>query len=511
MEQSFQCKCKKLQVAIPKKPIQDAISRISFQQPTHLFWDYFYLKVEFHFDKDQFADLFIINNIAGIISQPPWNRTLALLLPEVLGDTISTVKDMVLMPLLAKAIKEEKLYVIGLFFNIIHILHSIAWAPWELLDITTVKLQSNYRRYTLGRWCWHKLPTKKKCGYQVGNGYGDGFWILKEGIFGDGDDCEMANNSDKPTGLVAWHGVVSHLEACDDSSTHVYPLCTLNLKLVPAVEGKEIYLWVVVGDIMLDVNSTKKKGYGWAVSTGFYAALATISAKFITPQAFINGPWWYFAFYKMINPFFTQRTKSKFVFPGPLPNLKNLFSSVPFYINPLISSNCQYIAHEFVPVQYGALSRESEQEFTSSDLVTDRIIKHATKHTIKFSVMRIMVLFHMGILLKDRLDSITQEQILNCFNQIMRFDKPKIRQIEACNPKLLSNVVYNRKFSFQLTLHPLISLGDVLLKDLKLKSEALNSLKLLVTVKAGFVGSIMLQVGNRLSCPSESSPRPNFE
>ncbi|KAE9455056.1 hypothetical protein C3L33_13039, partial [Rhododendron williamsianum] len=38
------------------------------------------------------------------------------------------------------------------------------------------------------------------------------------------------------------------------------------------------------------------------------------------------------------------------------------------------------------------------------------------------------------------------------------------------------------------------SVGDVVLKDLKLKAEALNSLKLPVTVKAGFVGTITLKV-----------------
>lgn len=39
-----------------------------------------------------------------------------------------------------------------------------------------------------------------------------------------------------------------------------------------------------------------------------------------------------------------------------------------------------------------------------------------------------------------------------------------------------------------------IFLGDVVLKDLKLKSEALNALKLPVTVKAGFLGTITLKV-----------------
>ncbi|KVI02622.1 hypothetical protein Ccrd_019114 [Cynara cardunculus var. scolymus] len=40
---------------------------------------------------------------------------------------------------------------------------------------------------------------------------------------------------------------------------------------------------------------------------------------------FINVPWWYLAFYKMINPFFTQRTKSKFVFAGPSKTAETLF------------------------------------------------------------------------------------------------------------------------------------------------------------------------------------------
>ncbi|CAA6659808.1 unnamed protein product [Spirodela intermedia] len=36
--------------------------------------------------------------------------------------------------------------------------------------------------------------------------------------------------------------------------------------------------------------------------------------------------------------------------------------------------------------------------------------------------------------------------------------------------------------------------GDVVLKDLNLKAEALNSLKLPVIVRAGFIGSITLKV-----------------
>lgn len=44
-----------------------------------------------------------------------------------------------------------------------------------------------------------------------------------------------------------------------------------------------------------------------------------------------------------------------------------------------------------------------------------------------------------------------------------------------------------------------LTAGDVVLKDLKLKAEALNALKLPVTVKAGFVGSITLKVVFRIT------------
>ncbi|KAA8546280.1 hypothetical protein F0562_002981 [Nyssa sinensis] len=93
--------------------------------------------------------------------------------------------------------------------------------------------------------------------------------------------------------------------------------------------------------------------------------------EFVAKQVFINVPWWYLAFYRMISPFFTQRTKSKFVFAGPSKSAETLF---------------KYIAPEQVPVQYGGLSREGEQEFTTADAVTEETIKPTTKHTVEFPV-----------------------------------------------------------------------------------------------------------------------------
>nr|XP_043606964.1 patellin-1-like [Erigeron canadensis] len=90
--------------------------------------------------------------------------------------------------------------------------------------------------------------------------------------------------------------------------------------------------------------------------------------EFVAKQVFINVPWWYIAFYKMINPFFTQRTKSKFVFAGPSKTTETLF---------------KYISPELVPVQYGGLSRDGEQEFAATDCITEEVIKPSCEHTIE--------------------------------------------------------------------------------------------------------------------------------
>ncbi|KAL3639009.1 hypothetical protein CASFOL_016916 [Castilleja foliolosa] len=67
----------------------------------------YYLKAQFHFNKDQFADLMIIGGIAGSISQ------------------------LILMPILTPLMGEEKMLSLGLFFTCAHmVLYSVAWASW---------------------------------------------------------------------------------------------------------------------------------------------------------------------------------------------------------------------------------------------------------------------------------------------------------------------------------------------------------------------------------------------
>lgn len=96
--------------------------------------------------------------------------------------------------------------------------------------------------------------------------------------------------------------------------------------------------------------------------------------EFVAKQVFINVPWWYLAFYTMLSPFLTQRTKSKFVFSGPSKSPETLF---------------KYVAPEHVPVQYGGLSVDycdCNPEFSISDPVTDITVKPATKQTVEIII-----------------------------------------------------------------------------------------------------------------------------
>ncbi|WOH00513.1 hypothetical protein DCAR_0519878 [Daucus carota subsp. sativus] len=93
--------------------------------------------------------------------------------------------------------------------------------------------------------------------------------------------------------------------------------------------------------------------------------------EFVAKQVVVNVPWWYLAFYRMISPFFTQRTKSKLVFVGPSKSTETLF---------------KYISPEQLPVQFGGLGREGEQEFTITEAATEEIMKPTCKHTIEIPV-----------------------------------------------------------------------------------------------------------------------------
>ncbi|XP_010675154.2 patellin-3 [Beta vulgaris subsp. vulgaris] len=90
--------------------------------------------------------------------------------------------------------------------------------------------------------------------------------------------------------------------------------------------------------------------------------------EFVAKQVFINVPWWYVAVNKMISPFLTQRTKSKFIVVGPSKSVETLFS---------------YITPEQVPVRYGGFSKG---EFGNKDGATQIMVKPTSKETVEFAV-----------------------------------------------------------------------------------------------------------------------------
>ncbi|XVF73997.1 hypothetical protein PTKIN_Ptkin13bG0026400 [Pterospermum kingtungense] len=102
--------------------------------------------------------------------------------------------------------------------------------------------------------------------------------------------------------------------------------------------------------------------------------------EFVAKQVFINVPWWYLAFYTMISPFMTQRTKSKFVFARPAKSAETLF---------------KYIPPEQVPIQYGGLSVDycdCNPEFSDADPTTEMIVKPGTKQTVELTIYEKCVL-----------------------------------------------------------------------------------------------------------------------
>ncbi|XP_047960629.1 hippocampus abundant transcript 1 protein [Salvia hispanica] len=81
----------------------------------------YFLKAQFHFNKDQFADLMIIAGIAGVVSQ------------------------LIIMPALTPLMGEEKMLSVGLFFACAHIvLYSVAWAPWVPYAAATLSLLTSF-------------------------------------------------------------------------------------------------------------------------------------------------------------------------------------------------------------------------------------------------------------------------------------------------------------------------------------------------------------------------------
>ncbi|KAG2593301.1 hypothetical protein PVAP13_5NG110356 [Panicum virgatum] len=133
-------------------------------------------------------------------------------------------------------------------------------------------------------------------------------------------------------------------------------------------------------------NSPPMLGKHRAVTRQAVALLQDNYPEFIAKKVFINVPWWYLAANKMMSPFLTQRTKSKFVFASPAKSAETLF---------------RYIAPEQVPVQFGGLLKEDDPEFTTSDAVTELTIKPSSKETVEIPVTEVVLTKHPNSLVMN--------------------------------------------------------------------------------------------------------------
>ncbi|XP_010690123.2 patellin-4 [Beta vulgaris subsp. vulgaris] len=91
--------------------------------------------------------------------------------------------------------------------------------------------------------------------------------------------------------------------------------------------------------------------------------------ELVAKNVFINVPFWYYAFYSLISPFLTQRSKSKFVVARPPKVTETLL---------------RYIPLDEIPTQYGGFKRENDSEFSAEDGgVSEIILKPGSTETIE--------------------------------------------------------------------------------------------------------------------------------
>lgn len=108
--------------------------------------------------------------------------------------------------------------------------------------------------------------------------------------------------------------------------------------------------------------------------------------EMVARNVFINVPFWYYAFYSIISPFLTQRSKSKFVVARPAKVTETLL---------------KYIPMEEIPTQYGGFKRENDFEFAAEGgEVSEIVLKPASTETIEIAAPEVgaTIIWEMAVL-----------------------------------------------------------------------------------------------------------------
>nr|DAD19905.1 TPA_asm: hypothetical protein HUJ06_021368 [Nelumbo nucifera] len=91
----------------------------------------------------------------------------------------------------------------------------------------------------------------------------------------------------------------------------------------------------------------------------------------IFKSIFINVPFWCYAYHKMFSRFITKRAKAKFIFVRRSRVSKTLL---------------KFIAPENIPIQYGGLKRENDDEFAPEDGASELVVKSGAIESIEIPV-----------------------------------------------------------------------------------------------------------------------------
>ncbi|KAG1361518.1 patellin-6 [Cocos nucifera] len=94
--------------------------------------------------------------------------------------------------------------------------------------------------------------------------------------------------------------------------------------------------------------------------------------EFVVRNIFVNVSFWYYVYHALFSNLITPRTKGKFIFVRPSKVLETLL---------------KFIAPVEIPVQYGGLKREDDDEFSPENRVSELVIKGGGMATIEVPVV----------------------------------------------------------------------------------------------------------------------------
>lgn len=109
-----------------------------------------------------------------------------------------------------------------------------------------------------------------------------------------------------------------------------------------------------------------------ATSKKAYTMLHENYPEIISKTIFVNVPFWFYAYHSMFTRLLPQRAKNKFIFARPSSVTKTLL---------------KFIAAENLPVRYGGLKRENDDEFSSENEVLETIVNPGCIDSIEVPVI----------------------------------------------------------------------------------------------------------------------------